>query len=246
MKSEAKRYEVMRQPKSTLMESQYRAGMNKEHTRPTVFTKFFQLEVIGQAGVSFEDKAVVNIAKDIDATISKLLSQGGVYTELFKDIKSSKGNYPLTVVAENGNNLNVMRKGWDSGGKGGHFSRETNMNITQGTKRVPFEQVVLILNYDKDGRPLFRPYEHKHVLIHEFIHKMDLITSTRSASVKKLVTALRTNPIYTSSYSHTNDKEMIAELLAFYFVKSDFTDYSEQFKQLEDVASSIGVKLSRK
>lgn len=262
----AKQYEVMRGEKSDLIDSGYkklgtkvqngvledgkayiettgrRAGLKKTHTDPAIISKFFNMSIRPEKGLEFDDNAIIKIAKDIDGTISKLLSAGGVYTELFKELKNAKAKFLLTVVLENNANIDSMM-GLDN--RRGYFMEKSKINTDLGQKIIALPQIVIKASYDNTGRPLLRPEQQKLVLIHELMHHFDLVFSSKSASVKKLVTALRKKPIYTSQYSHTNDKEMIAELLAYYYLKASYSEYAEQFKQLEDLASSIKIKVKR-
>ena len=267
MQSVAKLYEVMRGEKTDIVSSKYkkmgitqlgsqdgrqiidtagrRSPLSQTHTDPTILTKFFQLAVRPEKGVELDDKAIINIAKDIDNTVSNLLSRGGVFTELFKELKNAQSKFLLTAIVENNANIDSMMALDD---RRGYFMEQADMQVGESPKdlkRVNLQQIVIKVSYDKSGRPLLRPEQQKLVLIHELMHSFDLVLSSKSATVKNLVQALRKSPIYTSKYSRTNDEEMVAELLAYYYLQSDYPEYAEQYKQLERLADSIKVKVTR-
>jgi len=266
--TEAKVYEVMRGKKTDIISNRYkkmgtvqigetregqavldktgrRKALPKVHEDPTIMTKFFNMSIRPEDSLTFDDKAIVNIAKDIDGTVSKLLSAGGIFTDLFKELKNSKSKFLLTVIVEDNNNLDSMMT---LDNRRGYFTEQSDMQVgksSSNTKTIDLPQIVIKVSYDKTGRPLLSPKEQKHTLIHELMHHFDLIFSSKNANVKKLVKALRNHPIYTSRYSHKNDEEMIAELLSYYFLKKDYSEYDEQYSQLEDLATSIKVKVKR-
>lgn len=264
MSSEAKLYEVMRGVKSTLTQGnnyklkksvydgldslgnptqrivQTRKGLPVEHTDPTIMTKFFNLEIRSEDGSSLSDSAVIQIAKDMDKIILGMLSTGGIYRDLLLDIKSHKGNFNLTIINENNASYTSMMT-LDSGR--GLFGRNMLYKKSNSTVKIDGQSILIKVSYTSKGKPMFNPDLHTHVVLHEFMHKLDLITSSKSANVKKLVTALRSNPIYTSEYSHKNKEEMIAELLSFYYTND--SQYLKQYKQLEALADKINVTLKK-
>ena len=266
MNTEAKLYEVFRSPKSDLVDTGYKKlgtkdmgtfegqaviettrrskGLKVEHDDPSIISKLFNISVRPEGDRKFDDTAIVNIAKDIDGTVSKLLSAGGVFTELFKELKNAKSKFILTVIIEDNTDLASMMA-LDS--RRGFYQKQSAMRVgdKSSTKIISLPQIVIKASYDERGKPLLRPEQQKLVLIHELMHHFDLLFSSKSKNVKALVSALRANPIYTSSYSRTNDKEMIAEILAYYYLKSNYPEYNEQFAQLEKLAKSAGVKVSR-
>ena len=264
MRSEAKLYEVMRGAKSTLIRSnnyklkksvpdgvdslgnpvqklvQTNEGLPIEHTDPTIMTKFFNLEIRSEDGSHLSDSAVIQIAKDLDKFVLGMLSTGGIYRDLLLDIKSHKGKFFLTIINENNasyTSMMMLDKRRGSFGRNMLY-RKSNSNI-----EIEGQRILIKACYTSKGKPMFNPELHNHILLHEFMHKLDLVTSNKSANVKKLVTALRKNPIYTSAYSYTNDREMIAELLSFYYTND--SQYLPQYKQLEALADKINVTLKK-